>query len=102
MYHFPNERERIIFTLVFLRLLWCHLDVRARSIVPSGQVEVPSLPCVISPPPFHGQDGCFYGQQDQEVSCPSWLKLILFSGLDQHIITRLVWVNGKVKWRSLC
>jgi hypothetical protein len=40
-------------------------------------------------------------QQDQEGSFPSWLKLIFFSGLDQHIITRLVWVNQKIKWRSL-
>jgi hypothetical protein len=49
-----------------------------------------------------GLDGCLCGHQDQEGSVPSWLKLIFFPGLDQHIIARLVQVNRKVKWRSLC
>jgi hypothetical protein len=77
--------------------------VRAWSIVPSGQVGAPFFfnPFVMSPSPLHGPDSCFRGQEDQEVSFPSWLKLIFFPGLDQHITARLVQVNRKVKWRRL-
>jgi hypothetical protein len=49
----------------------------------------------MSPPPLHGLEDCFDGQQDQEESFPSWLKLIFFPGLDKHMITRLVWVKRK-------
>jgi hypothetical protein len=51
----------------------------------------------MSPSLLCGPHGCFHGQQDQEGSFPSWLKLIFFPGLDQHIIARLVWVNRKVE-----
>jgi hypothetical protein len=55
----------------------------------------------MSPPPLCSLEGCFHDRQDQEGSFSSWLKLLFFSGLDQHIIAKLVWVNGKVKWRIL-
>jgi hypothetical protein len=51
----------------------------------------------MSPSPLRGLNGCLCGQQDQEGSFPSWLKLIFFPGLDQHMIARLVLVNRKVK-----
>jgi hypothetical protein len=56
----------------------------------------------MSPSLLRGLEVCLRGQQDQEGSFPSWLKLIFFTGLDQHVIARLEQMNGKVKWGSLC
>jgi hypothetical protein len=36
----------------------------------------------MNPSLLRGPDGCLHGQQDQEVSFPSWLKLILFPAHD--------------------
>jgi hypothetical protein len=56
----------------------------------------------MSPSPLNVLDDCLHGYQEQEVFVPNWLKVLSFPDLDQHIIARLVWVNRKVKWRSLC
>jgi hypothetical protein len=66
------------FTTVFLRLLWCCLDVRALSIVPSGQVGHLLYPYVMSSLPLHSLEGCFRGQQDEGGFFPSWLTFIFF------------------------
>jgi hypothetical protein len=95
-------KEKNYFTIVFLSLLCYLLDVRAWSIVLSGQVGVPSLPMCGKSTPVCSPEGGFPGQQDQEGSFQSWLKLIFFLGLDQHMSVRLVWVDRKVKWRRLC